>query len=65
MHKLQLINRLKDYFPMICVHEIPGTEKGIFKWKHKNRKYKLTAINDGLMMAYNRSQNTTTINCHY
>ena len=34
----KLINWLKDYFPMICVHEIPGTEKSIFKWKHKNRK---------------------------
>ena len=27
MHKL--INRLKDYFPMVCVNEIPRIEKSI------------------------------------
>ena len=51
MHKL--INWLKYYSPMIFVHEI---EKSIFKWKHEHIKYKLTVINDGLMMAYNMSQ---------
>ena len=55
----KLINLLKDYSPMIFVHEIPRTEKSIFKWKHKNIQYKLIAINDGLMMACNMSQNKT------